>query len=459
MANRPNILWIQTDEQRPDSLGCYGSAWAKTPHIDALASRGVVFRNAVCQSPVCVPSRASQFTGLYPQECSALHNDDCHHPFPAGVVTFNDVLRDAGYERANFGKWHAPTHDLWDVHDGPVNIGEYAGYFELNETYNEAAHHVIKRPGSTPIILAGTYPCDEDNPSKRCTNLAVDFMTARRDSDRPWLCRVSHNWPHTPVLPPRPWDTLYDPDELPIRRFDSQAYATRSAWDRRSADNQAMRALSEQQIRQIYKDYFGLCAYVDHEVGRLLAALDELGLADNTIILYQTDHGKNLGEWGAGEKGNFDREVWRVPFIWSAPQAHVPQGQVREDICEVLDTGRTMLALAGLADKTPEQFRGRNLFDASAAPEAVFGQINYQTMRVAMRTQRYRLDVTFSEQGRHVGRENYDGNLFDLQADPLERVNLYNDPAHAALRDNLLTQLESHQASLRPFERMGEIPE
>jgi len=451
VAKHPNIVWIMTDEQRPDSLGCYGSQWAKTPHTDALAARGVVMERAFCQSPVCAPSRASQLAARYAQEVCALHNDDCMHPFPPGTVTINDVLREAGYELANFGKWHAPKHDLWDHHEGPVNLLEYSGYFDLNDKYDEAAHHVIKRPGSTPIILAGTYPVAKGHPSEVTTDRAIAWLRSR-DNDRPFMMRVSHNWPHTPVLPPPPWDSLYDPDELPIRYFDAESLAGRSGRDKMFADRHRMRDLTRDQIRQVWKDYMGLCACVDNEVGRLMSAIEELGLRDDTIVFYSVDHGKMLGEYGTGEKGVFDDQVWRVPFIWSAP-GRLPEGEVQSDICELTDTGRTLLSLAGLKDRVPDSFRGRNLF-GEPSPEAVFGQINYRMMRVAVRTDRYRMDVTWSDEGRRLPEDELDGNLFDLAEDPQERVNLYDDPGHANVRRDLLKKLETWQGRIDPYKAM-----
>jgi len=449
---RPNVLWIMTDEQRPDSLGCYGSSWAKTPAIDGLARRGVLMQNAVCQAPICVPSRASQFAALYPQECGALATADAQHGFPTGTITFTDILREAGYELVNLGKTHSPAHPTWHVSEGPVLLPRYAGYYDLNEAYSEEAHHVIKRPGGTPIILAGTYPVAEGHPSQILTDRAIDALRARSDPQKPFLLRVSHNWPHTPVLAPPPFDQLYDPDEIPIVFFDEEAYRGRSRYDRSIADTMRMRELSRTQIRQMWKDYYGLCACVDHEVGRLLRALDDLGLAEDTVVLFQSDHGKSLGEWGSGEKGTFDSEVWRVPFIWSAPALGLEQGAVREDPCESIDTARTLLTLLGLEERIPADFRGRDLFGASPAPDAVFGQWGFRQMRCGVRTTRHRMDVTWSEQGRRVEPSELDGNLFDLQRDPQERTNLYEDANHASVRRQLLEQLEAWDSTLRPFD-------
>jgi len=488
MAN-PNILWIQTDEQRPDSLGCYGSAWAKTPYLDRLARRGVVFQNCVCNSPVCVPSRATQLAGRYPLELGTLHNFvfEMDGVYPVGTRTFPEVLAQAGYATASIGKWHTPNHPTWQHNDSLVNLEEYSGYYALNEEYDEQRFHVLKRPGGTPIILAGTYPVAHGHPSQVITDRAIDWLRAL-PAEQPFLLRVSHNWPHTPVLAPPPFDALYDPDQLPIRYYDDAAYQGRAARDRRVADNMRMRDLSREQVRQVWKDYMGLVACVDHEVGRLLSALQALDLERNTIILFSSDHGKSLGEWGATEKGFFDSEVWRVPFILAGPGIE-RRGTVT-DICELVDTGRTLLHLAGL--EAPADYRGRDLLSDSA-PEAVYAQIGNpdsqaplfqrsmatrqppgdirgadarvwaslqaaggaprprsQTMRAAIRTARYRMDVDWYREGARVPLTEADGNLFDLQADSGEVRNLWAAPEAQEIVRELWRRLEEWHAGLTP---------
>jgi hypothetical protein len=365
-----------------------------------------------------------------------------------------------------------------------INLDQYSGYYALNERYDEDEYRVIKRPGGTPIILAGTYPGPDASspsvrhPSQAITDRAIDWLRAR-DPEQPFLLRVSHNWPHTPVLAPPPFDALYDPDEIPIRWYDDDAYGTRSAYDRRRADAMRMRELSPDQVRQMWADYMGLVACVDHETGRLLSALRRLGLEEDTVVLFSADHGKSLGEWGATEKGFYDSEVWRVPMILAGPGVE-PKGAVDTGICELIDTGRTLLALAGL--EAPAAYRGRDLLH-QPAPEAVYAQIGWpdldaslfqrafverisevqskrgpsptsrprpaQTqMRVAVRTARYRMDVTWYQDGRRLPRPEADGNLFDLETDPHETQNLWAVPEAQPVVVDLWEKLEGWFAGL-----------
>jgi arylsulfatase A-like enzyme len=286
------------------------------------------------------------------------------------------------------------------------------------------------------------------------------------------------------VLAPPPFDTLYDPDDIPIRWYDESAYRTRAAYDRRRADTMRIRDMSPEQVRQMWADYMGLVACVDHEMGRLLSTLRRLGLDENTIVLFSADHGKSLGEWGATEKGFYDSEVWRVPMILAGPGVEA-RGTVDEDICELIDTGRTLLALAGL--EAPDGYRGRDLLH-DPAPEAVYAQIgwpdvdaplyqrafaerisevpsarglspisrpppSHTQMRVALRTARYRMDVTWYQDGQRLPFDEADGNLFDLQADPGETRNLWANPEMQPVVEDLWRKLEDWFANLdRPAE-------
>lgn len=479
---RPNILWIQTDEHRVDSLGCYGSEWAKTPNIDALAARGVVMKTCVAQSPVCVPSRSSQLTCLYPQECNVplVENQRVRGTFPSGTVTFPEFFAERGYETVSFGKSHTPPHPTWQSKytDNIINA-DYAGFFALAPGYDEDNARVVKRPGIHRIIIGGTYPTFLNNPSRRLTDQVIDYL-GNRASDKPFLLRISHNWPHTPVLPPPPFDRLYDSDEIFIQPYSERAYRGRANYDRTMSDAQRLSELPVDQYRQTWVDYMGLVGYVDYEIGRLLAAIKALRLEDDTIIVFSSDHGRALGEYGHGEKCTFDDQVWRVPFIWCWP-GNIPGGVVREDLCELIDTGRTLAGLAGLGDQAPEKWRGRDLFGTAPPPpeeQCIYGQIGwpdasapilqtehvkeelqsitrllggipphevnpaFRLLRMGVRTHDYRMDISWMTAGKRIPIDQADGNLFNLRADPREMNNLWTEPSARPVVDALQQRLQ-----------------
>lgn len=469
----PNILWIQTDEHRCDSLCCYGSPWAQTPNLDRLALQGVLMTHAFCQSPICCASRSSQLCCQYPQEINALSNltADCPNIFPADVVTFPEILAQHDYHTASYGKSHTPIHPTWQSLDPTVLIREHADYCNMGSKYDPAEYKVVQRPGKPNIIIGGRYPTSFPNPSQLITDNAIRFLSQQKDNE-PFLLRVSHNWPHSPVLPPPPFDRLYRKGDIPIELYSKQAKLGRSQRDQWIADRDRMYELSPDQYEQTWIDYMALVSYVDFEIGRLLAALDSSGFSGNTIVLFSSDHGRNLGEYGPGEKCTFDDVSWRVPMIWRW-DGHLQPGQRRDDLCELIDTGKTLLHMAGLQQYIPLQWRGRNLF-GDPAPEAVYGQIgwprlphplietehlqNYtryqdgvpvwnHPMRMAIRDKRYRLDVDWYRDGQRVSRDQLDGNLFDLQNDPKERQNLYNVPTSQPIINRLLAIMETTSAN------------
>jgi arylsulfatase A-like enzyme len=451
----PNILWIQTDEQRTSSLGCYGSNWARTPHIDRIASTGTIFTRAYTQCPQCVPARNSQLTARYPQEVNCTFNQ-ADIPFPDGTLSIVDVLNEAGYRTVTYGKQHTTAPIAWDEARDWILNPDYAGYYSINEKYDPEEYGVITPSGARQggIIRAGVYPGGDDHPSRNITDWAIEFLKGR-DKGQPFFLRVSHNYPHTPVLPSKPWDSYYNVDEIPVVYPEMDAVKTRSSWDQEASQWKALSKLSKEDYDRTWQHYMGLCAQVDHEVGRLMQVMDELGLTENTMIVFSADHGAGLGEFGLVTKGTFDDPSWRIPFIWSWP-GHVPQGLVSEELCELTDMNKTLLKLCGMEDRIPETWRGRDLFN-DPAPDAVFGQIGYPNMnsvvgrkgdsrphfaqlRIGMRTPRYRMDYTYMKNGEKMPVE--DGNLFDLMNDPGELKNLWDDPDLQETKSDLARRMD-----------------
>lgn len=446
-STKPNILWIQTDEQRPDSLGCYGSEWAHTPNLDALAKRGTTFTECHAQSPVCVPSRTSMMFCKYPQETEVYDNNKWGRDgfISPETPTWVNLLRNNGYHAVNLGKWHTPNHPTWDENVLFDLFPEVTGYYELGPDYkkDEERLRVIQRPSERdPIIIGGKYPYHDwgVTPSSYLTDLALDKIDELNQNVEPWLLRVSYIWPHTPVLAPEPWDRLYDPKTIPNHALNRDAYNGRSDYDRWFADYQGGFKLSREEWAQCAADYYGLCSSIDYEVGRLIQYLDQQGLADNTIIAFNSDHGRSLGEAGLCEKGTYDREVWRVPSIISSPGS-VPVDSVDDGLCELMDFGPTICALCDV--EMAEGMRGRDLFNTEA-PESVFGIIDIGPYRRAgVRNGKYRMDCTVAYDYKLRRREDWDPNLFDLSNDPLEDHNLAKHPEYKDILDSLYDELEN----------------
>jgi choline-sulfatase len=454
---KPNVIWIYCDELRADALGCYGNRYADldTPNLDRIAASGALFRNCFCNSPVCVPSRTSVLSGLYPEQTGVYHNEGFWSNFRLEdpPVLIPEVFAEAGYVTANFGKVHIP-HQLQPWMAGePGRIG--SGFAPDRRLGADQ----IRAPGA-PMTLGGRYPADEPYAPARNTDNALAWLTSH---DGPYFARISYLQPHTPVLPPPPYDTLYMDEDFP-RRFSQSPSA--SLFERRFAEIVGGAELSDEEVFKAQAYYYGLVSWLDQEIGRLMAALEEAGTLENTILVFGADHGVSLGEGGGRyEKHTYAPEVHRVPLIvsWSG---RIEAGQVRTDVCECLDCGRTLFDLAGL--EAPSQFKGRALF-ADPAPEAVYASIGFGfadslvfpnmgvkgggyvdghgwPRRTCVRTARYRLDKNVRLDGGPVSAADEDIFLADVVNDPLEMENLAGDPAYQDVVARLSAMIDRHVA-------------
>ena len=457
--SKPNILWIYCDELRTDALGCYGNRHftPRTPHIDRIAADGVRFENSFCNSPVCVPSRASVKTGLYPEDLGVYHNDAYAPEFTMREipVTFPEVFARHGYRTANIGKEHIP-HQMqpWQYsnRDGSSNKKLAAGM--------DASMGLVRPPGMKNI-LGGRFPADRPYPPEQVTENALAWLGQAQE---PFMLRVSYLQPHTPVVTPAPFDTMYMNEKFPDMRLSNRGL---SAFERRIAEIPGTYQMSERDIFLTQAYYYGLVSWVDVQVGRLMDALRKQGLEENTIVVFDSDHGRSLGEFGRLQKQTFGPESHRVPRLisWKGTLAG---GQVRRDLNESLDLARTLFALTGIA--APEQFKGRDLF-SEPAPDKVYATIGYGLpasrafphigigeyydghgwpRRACVRTSRFRLDKNVRLDGRRPTAAEEDIFLADWQADPLECLNLAGDPRYSEVQTELNAALEQHLGGAVP---------
>jgi choline-sulfatase len=451
---KPNILWIYCDELRTDALGCYGNTYApmQTPNIDAIAENGVRFDNCFCNSPVCVASRSSILTGLYPEETGVYHNEAVwpNYRFEPRPLTFPQVFADHGYQTANFGKVHVPKQLANWGHSNTAGSGMMEFYQDVDVDRLQAI-----RPPGIPTVIGGAFPGDRPYPADAVTHNALAWMS---QVEGPFLTRVSYLQPHTPVFPPPPYDSLYENAAFPDT---IHAVDTLSAFEQRFVDVIRARELSSAELLRAKRSYYGLVAWIDAQVGRLIDFLRESGLAEETIIVFESDHGASLGEAGRYQKQTFAPQSQRVPRLISWPGT-IARGQERADITESLDLARTLFGLAGI--ESPKQFHGRDLF-ADPAPEAVYSTIGYgfETSRAfpnlgvgaledgsgwprrsCVRTQRYRLDKNVRVNGHKPTAEREDIFLVDMHTDPDENVNLAADRALRTLVEELSTLVDQH---------------
>jgi choline-sulfatase len=453
-----NILWIQTDEQRADSLGCYGNPRVRTPHLDTLAARGTVFLNHHTQSPVCVPSRVSELTSRYPHQTGILNNAG-HYTWgrwPEGMVAFPELFAGAGYVTVNLGKYHTPHHPTWLENWHFEWFPGEAGFTSLAPGFDEAEHEVIHlggRPDS--VILSGRYPevAQGRTPQSHLVDQALDWLGMYAHVRRPFLMRVSFLAPHTPVLAPEPFYSMYDPADMDWDVPTADLLASRPRYEipDGGGEHGAYHAHTDAEYRRMRCSYYGLVSHVDQQVGRLLEGLARLGLLEHTLVVYTSDHGDLMGEYGQFQKGMFYDITTRVPCIIAGPG--VEAGSRQGGLTESVDLAPTLLRVAGLP--VLDEMVGRDLFRDPPRPD-VIGEIlrsrgGVQVRRSWIRTARWSLDVSTEIDGTPASRELRDGKLVDLLADPLEHVNLYHSPAYAGVVGELEARLDERT-------REGRVP-
>lgn len=437
---RPNILLLMTDQQRPDSLGCYGSPVARTPNLDRLAREGVLFENCYVQNPLCCPSRYSLLTGRYPHSHGVRSN--WYAPRP-GEQSFAHQLGRVGYHTAAIGKMHfTPWHDTFGF-DGRI-IAEAKFAVDTPDDYER----FLRRHGTSRKNLY-----DLDSPeyirnatavkSKLPQQLHIDSFVGRSiveylwSARPPFCCAASFLSPHNPYDPPAPYDSMFTGVRFPPRNMypgeasekPPEAYEyinNRLKWPIKTDQ------LSPEQIQLTKSYYYGTCTLVDDWVGRILEVLRTRNLTDNTIILYTSDHGDLLGDHGLIYKQCFYEQSVKVPLIVHAPSRFRPR-RVSDPI-EALDIFSTVCELGRAWPGAGRQSRSLvPLLDGRSGylhREAVFSENHFGRM---VRHGSYKMVY-------YPGKPY--GELYNLAEDPDEAVNLWTrldgSPVKQRLKDLLL---------------------
>ena len=453
-TDRPNILWLQCDEIRADSLSCYDdNPWIRpdTPNVQRVADEGVVFTNAFCPSPVCTPSRGSELTSQHATTLGVYHNVTKRLRGRLDVDTswlsWPRVLRDAGYRAVNVGKSHIVKYDVWDEN---VGCPQFPRPSDLIEHRREELDLAIV-PG-IDLIVGGAYPLDGGDyksfMTRHLTHMALGKLDELESRGRPWLLRVSYIFPHTPVLAPPPYDGMHAESNFAFDPERDRPHDGMSAYERSVSEVQQGHAMSPREVARARATYYGLVSAVDRELALLFDRISE-----PTIVLITGDHGAMQGEMGLWQKQIFNRKVHQVPFVLKAPG--LPPGRRTENV-DLLDVGPTLLGLCGVP--IPGTFAGRDLLAAECVEKDVFGVFGfgdpgafmYEALsrgpgcprRICIRSGRYRLDLSVMRDGRLLEGDEQDVFFCDTQADPAERNNAVEDPAYpsvvAELRDRLL---------------------
>jgi arylsulfatase A-like enzyme len=432
-----NILLLCDDQHNARNLGCYGDSFVRTPHLDRLAARGVRFTRGYANGMICAPSRISMTTGQYVHSHGYYGNSGA----PSERQTWlTSHLRRHGYQTAMIGKahygWDKVRREFDHVRlcnhsDCPPDDPLKHDYFKMLVEKNRWRDFDLLRRG--PDVGYHSLLPKELSLEAWTRDSAVEFLRTR-DRSKPFFAFVSFDRPHAPITPPAPYDTMYNPADVPLppsaresldgKPAEQRAAAKRSTYPYHPSD--------PRKLQEIMAGYFGLITLIDECVGGILAELDAQGLTRNTLILFVSDHGDFSGEHGFFHKNLGMYEcIHRIPFLMAGPG--VESGLVREQLVEQIDLYPTACEFAGVP--IPDSVQGRSLLPLgrSGSPRwtraAAFAETE---TRMCIRTARHRM--VFDPGG--------DANeLYDHDDDPWEGKNRYSDPTLRAVRLELAEEL------------------
>lgn len=446
-AAKPNVLLIMSDDLAA-TLGCYGHPQAKTPKLDALAARGVLFERAYCQFPHCNPSRSSMMSGLRPNTTRVTNNDDNLYENIPGVLTLPHHFRQNGYATARCGKiFHLGVPTGLESMDDP-QAWDFGTPFKSELPYppKRASAVNVGTKKKQGIGWQEIECADDDLCDGFFAKTAVEWLE-KRDASKPFFLAVGFHRPHLPLVAPAKYFDLYPFESitLPEAPADDAADIPQPARNG-SVPGYALTATPDQR-RAAIRAYLATVSYMDAQAGRVLDSLKQLGLQDNTIVVFTGDHGWHLGEHDLWHKRSLFEESARVPFIVSAP-GRKGNGQRSAALVEMLDTFPTLCDLAGIP--SPPQLEGKSLRPLLDDPKATLHDAAFTQARRganaefwgrSVRTSRWR--CTEWDEGRN-GIE-----LYDHNADPREYHNLSADPAHAAVLKELRALLAAKLPPIR----------
>jgi choline-sulfatase len=424
-----NVLFIISDQHRRDASGCYGHTLVQTPNIDRLASEGMRFDRAYCPAPLCGPSRAALLTGTH------VHTSGIFtHKQEEGInelVTMGDAFRAAGYRTGALGKMHiigeSPERDLgFDERALRIYNPKWSQYIDAagREAVFEYAHYSDPDRKGRHVYNIENQPVDleeEKMYDHMVVDLCIEFM--KKHSGKPFLLWAGLEKPHPELYAPAAYHEMYaDADiKLPSTvRFEMDTKSlprTLTGWGTKT-DN-----LNDDELRNIIRSYYANTTYLDHSIGRLLDALDELGIADTTIVVYTTDHGDNLLEHGLFQKHCFYEGAVGVPLIVRA-QGTVPAGTVSRTLVSLIDLFPTLGEMTCVP--VPESVEGRSVYPAL---------IEEPMQEIPVYSEFYswgapeRMMIKGDFKYIHTIDEN--AQLYNLSTDPEEVYNLAKDPSYS----------------------------
>ncbi len=430
----PNVLFFFTDQQRWDTVGAYGQPLDVTPNLDRMAGEGVRFEHAFTPQPVCGPARSCLQTGKYATETGCFRNAIA---LPQDHKTLAHWMSEAGYEVGYIGKWHlASTSGEFNYRTEPVPLerrGGYKDYWLASDVLEFTSHgydgHMFNADMEKVEFKGYRVDCQ--------TDFVLDYLRSRTP-ERPFFLFLSYLEPH--------------------HQNDHNRYEGPDGSKERFGDFEVPGDLvdTEGDWRENFPDYLGCINSLDRNLGRIRDELEKLGIAQDTLIVFTSDHGSHFRTRNNEYKRACHEGCVRVPMAISGPGFR--GGQVRDELVSLIDLPPTLLRTAGV--EVPDYMRGRplqDLVDGTAEDwrQDVFIQISESHVGRAVRTDRWKYSLRAPEKNgwEDAGSEHYvEDYLYDLEEDPHERNNLVRDPEYADVRARLSEILEGHIAEVEGLE-------
>lgn len=419
-----NVIVIMSDEHDPRHTGCYGNPWIQTPHIDALAARGVRFTQAYTPSPICVPARAAFATGQRVHQSRLWDNA---LPYHGQIRSWGHVLQDQGIRVESIGKLHyRAVGDAagFDQEHLPMHVvgGHGMVWASIRDPYLTRFH---QKRMLGPKVGKGDSPYTQYD--HEVTSTAVDWLRQRgQQQDGPFVLYIGLVAPHFPLIAPERFYDLYQNRPIPQAKLQPAQGHRRHPWVEAYAnfDYTEENFIDAEERERAFRAYWGLCSYLDHNVGQILQALRTSGLQDSTTVIYTADHGDNLGARGLWGKSTLYQESVSIPMLMAGPGI---QPRVCDTPVDLLDLFPTILQSAGL-DPTPEMTDrpGLSLRDIATSPTDAQRIILSEYHAAGSNSAAFMLRKGRWKYHHYVG---HAPELFDLQSDPEELVNRATDPA------------------------------
>ncbi len=462
-SRKPNLLVIWTDEQQANTMSVYGNHKIHTPNLNKFADESVVFKNAYVSQPVCTPSRATVMTGLWPHQSTLVRNNI---PLPQNVKCFPEIVNDPDYKTGYFGKWHLGD-EVFAQHgfqEWESIEDHYRKYYSPGRDRNQMSGywHFLVDLGYTPRHtdnefnrdFAAMMPLEHSKP-KFLELKTIDFL--KRHQNEPFILYVNFLEPHMPFF--GPLNDEHDPSEVDLPpNFndpleDDEPLRTRLIFEHlKKNGHEGFPLKTEKDWRRLIANYWGLVTEVDLSVGAILNSLEDLGLADNTIVVYTSDHGDMMGAHRLVGKGVMYEEAIQVPWLMRIPQIGRRQHLIENRVSHI-DLVPTLLDLMNI--KTDKGLPGQSLVPLikgkSVEEDHVFIQWNYLSEvgrpdGDALPAQKAFFRAVISPEGWKLSLSDNDkSQLFNLNEDPYETTNLFYSGLYQDIINRLTVKIHTWQ--------------